>query len=102
MVLHGVRGCMKYAKGARFEIGEQGMIGHASATRKMRYAPDDVHQDAYYIACELATRSEVTILLKAAGSVIGVLYQRSHGRQGVTRRKAVPRAGGIQKIIGRK
>jgi sigma-B regulation protein RsbU (phosphoserine phosphatase) len=72
MVLHGVRGCSKYNKGSRLRIGRQGMVGYVAATGKMRYAPD-VHQDAYYIACEPATQSEVDIPLKAAGQVIGVL-----------------------------
>jgi sigma-B regulation protein RsbU (phosphoserine phosphatase) len=72
MVLHGVRGCSKYKKGARLQIGRQGMVGYVAATGKMRYAPD-VLQDAYYIACEPATQSEVDIPLKAAGQVIGVM-----------------------------
>jgi sigma-B regulation protein RsbU (phosphoserine phosphatase) len=72
MVLHGVRGCTKYGKGERLKIGRCGMVGHVAATGKMRYA-SDVRQDPYYLACEPATLSEVTIPLKAAGSVIGVL-----------------------------
>jgi sigma-B regulation protein RsbU (phosphoserine phosphatase) len=72
MVLHGVRGCTRYQKGARLQIGRRGMVGHVAATGKMRYARD-VHQDPYYIACEPATRSEVSIPLKIAGMVIGVL-----------------------------
>jgi sigma-B regulation protein RsbU (phosphoserine phosphatase) len=72
MVLHGVRGCTKYKKGARLEIGRQGMVGHVAATGKMRYAPN-VNCDPYYIACEPETRSEVTIPLKAGGRVTGVL-----------------------------
>jgi sigma-B regulation protein RsbU (phosphoserine phosphatase) len=77
MVLHGVRGCTTYKKGERLQIGRQGMVGHVAATGKTRYAPD-VHQDPYYIACELATRSEVCIPLKAGGSVIGVLSVDDH------------------------
>jgi sigma-B regulation protein RsbU (phosphoserine phosphatase) len=72
IVLHGVRGCTRHRKGSRLRIGRQGMVGYVAATGKMRYAPD-VHQDAYYIACEPATQSEVDIPLKAAGQVIGVL-----------------------------
>ena len=72
MVLQGVCGCTKYKKGHRLRIGHQGMVGHVAHTGKMRYAPD-VHQDPYYLACEPGTRSEVTIPLKAAGRVIGVL-----------------------------
>jgi sigma-B regulation protein RsbU (phosphoserine phosphatase) len=72
MVLHGVRGCTKYKMGERLKIGREGMVGHVAATGKMRYAPD-VRQDPYYKGCEPATRSEVTIPLKAAGQVIGVL-----------------------------
>ena len=72
MVLQGVRGCTKYKKGARLQIGREGMVGHVAATGKMRYAPD-VHCDPYYVACEPETRSEVTIPLKAAGRVTGVL-----------------------------
>jgi sigma-B regulation protein RsbU (phosphoserine phosphatase) len=77
MVLHGVRGCAKYQKGDRLQIGRQGMVGHVAATGKMRYARD-VHQDPYYIACELITRSEVVIPLKATGLVIGVLCVDHH------------------------
>jgi sigma-B regulation protein RsbU (phosphoserine phosphatase) len=72
MVLHGVRGCTKYKKGARLQIGKQGMVGYVAATGKMRYAPD-VLRDPYYIACEPETRSELTLPLKAGGRVIGVL-----------------------------
>jgi sigma-B regulation protein RsbU (phosphoserine phosphatase) len=72
MILHGVRGCTRYQKGARLQIGRRGMVGHVAATGKMRYARD-VHQDPYYIACEPATRSEVSIPLKISGQVIGVL-----------------------------
>jgi sigma-B regulation protein RsbU (phosphoserine phosphatase) len=72
MVLQGVCGCTKHKKGSRLEIGRQGMVGYVAATGKMRYAPD-VEQDPYYMACELATRSEAAIPLKANGAVIGVL-----------------------------
>jgi phosphoserine phosphatase RsbU/P len=77
MVLQGVRGCTKYGKGDRLQIGRQGMVGRVAATGKMRYARD-VRQDPYYIACESATRSEVSIPLKAAGEVIGVLCIDHH------------------------
>jgi len=72
MVLQGVRGCTKYQKGSRLKIGRQGMVGYVAATGKMRYARD-VHQDPYYIACEPATRSEVSIPLKPGGRISGVL-----------------------------
>jgi len=72
MVLHGVRGCTVHEKGSRLRVGAEGMVGHSAATGEMRYAPD-VHRDPYYIGCELATRSEVTIPLKTAGRVTGVL-----------------------------
>jgi sigma-B regulation protein RsbU (phosphoserine phosphatase) len=52
MILRGVRGCTKYQKGDRLQIGRQGMVGHVAATGKMRYARD-VHQDPYYIAANL-------------------------------------------------
>ena len=77
MVLHGVRGSTQYRKGDRLQIGRQGMVGHVAATGKMRYAPD-VRQDPYYIVCELATRSEVSIPLKSSGEVIGVLCVDHH------------------------
>ena len=72
MVLHGVRGCTVHEKGSRLRVGAEGMVGHSAATGEMRYAPD-VHRDPYYIGCEPATRSEVTIPLKTAGRVTGVL-----------------------------
>ena len=77
MVLQGVRGCTKFCKGNRLRIGREGMVGYVAATGKMRYAPD-VRLDPYYIACEPDTLSEVTIPLKARGSVIGVLSVDHH------------------------
>jgi sigma-B regulation protein RsbU (phosphoserine phosphatase) len=77
MVLHGIRGCTRYAKGERLQIGKKGMVGHVAATGKMRYA-HDVSQDPYYIACEPATRSEVSIPLMAGGLVMGVLCVDHH------------------------
>jgi phosphoserine phosphatase RsbU/P len=72
MVLHGVRGCPTYKKGDRMKIGVRGMIGHVAATGVTRYA-HDVTIDPYYVACELDTRSEVTVPLLLDGKVIGVL-----------------------------
>src|SRR5271170_4903512 len=72
MVLHGVRGCTSYKKGERLRIGHRGMVGHVAATGHMHYAPD-VDLDPYYVGCELDTRSEVSLPLKVAGEVIGVL-----------------------------
>ena len=72
MVLHGVRGCPMYEKGARMQIGRRGMVGHVAATGQMRYAPD-VTLDPYYVPCEPDTRSEVILPLKVNGEVIGVL-----------------------------
>ena len=77
MVLRGVRGCTVYHKGERLQIGRQGMVGHVSATGKLRYAPD-VDEDPYYLRCEPSTRSEVCIPLTAGGSVIGVLVVDDH------------------------
>ncbi len=72
MVLHGVRGCTVHKRGSRLKVGAEGMVGHTAAAGTMRYAPD-VLRDPYYIGCEPDTRSEVTIPLKTAGQVIGVL-----------------------------
>ncbi len=72
MVLRGVRGCTKFGEGDRLKMGREGMVGHVASTGKIRYAPD-VAKDPYYIGCEPLTRSEVTIPLKAARRVIGVL-----------------------------
>ena len=72
MVLHGVRGCPTSKKGDRFKIGSRGMVGHVAATGVTRYAKD-VTVDPYYVACELNTRSEVTVPLILDGEVIGVL-----------------------------
>jgi phosphoserine phosphatase RsbU/P len=71
MVLHGVRGCTRHQKGSRLKMGHQGMVGHVAATGRLHYAPD-VHRDPYYIACELDTRSAVSIPLTSRGEVIGV------------------------------
>jgi len=72
MVLQGVQGCTRHGKGERLGIGRCGTVGHVAATGKMRYARD-VREDPYYMACEPDTLSEVSIPLKAGGSVIGVL-----------------------------
>jgi phosphoserine phosphatase RsbU/P len=72
MVLQGVRGCSKFAKGNRLQIGRQGMVGHVAASGKTHYAPD-VSVDPYYIACEPDTLSAVSIPLKTGESVMGVL-----------------------------
>jgi sigma-B regulation protein RsbU (phosphoserine phosphatase) len=77
MVLQEVCGCTVCQKGMRLQIGKCGMVGHVAATGRMRYARD-VHQDAYYIACEPATNSEVSIPLKAGGQIIGVLCVDHH------------------------
>lgn len=72
MVLQGGHGCSKYSKGNRLKIGEEGMVGHVAALGSMRYAPD-VNLDPYYMACEVDTRSAVSIPLKAGDRVTGVL-----------------------------
>lgn len=72
MVLHGVRGCTAYKRGARLQIGCHGMVGHVAASAQLRYAPD-VTMDPYYIACEAETQSEAAVPLILAGEVIGVL-----------------------------
>jgi phosphoserine phosphatase RsbU/P len=72
MVLHGVRGCTTFRKGARAKIGVRGMVGHVAATGVTRYA-QDVSLDPYYVACETDTKSELTVPLLARGEVIGVL-----------------------------
>src|SRR5437660_11061707 len=43
----------------------------------MRYAPD-VSKDAYYMACEPGTQSEVAIPLEVDGEVIGVFTASHH------------------------
>ena len=70
-VLCGVRGCTKFFKGHRLQMGT-GMVGYCAATGKMRYAPD-VRREPRYIACEPQTRSEVTAPLMRAGQVVGVI-----------------------------
>ena len=71
MVLAGVRGCTIQSKGARLQIGKQGMVGWVAATGETRYAPD-VREDPFYIECEPGTLSELDIPLKVRGQVIGV------------------------------
>jgi sigma-B regulation protein RsbU (phosphoserine phosphatase) len=71
IVLQGVCGCTHYVKGHQLEPG-RGMVGYTAASGRMHYAPD-VREDPYYLQCEPATRSEVTIPLKSGGRVQGVL-----------------------------
>ena len=72
MFVAGVRGCTVHAKGHRFKIGRDGMVGWVAANGRTRYAPD-VHADPYYVSCEGETRSEIVIPLRARGELIGVL-----------------------------
>lgn len=72
MVLRGVRGCTLHQKGARLKVGAEGLVGHAAATARTRYAPD-VALDPHYIPCEPDIASEVDLPLIAGGKVIGVL-----------------------------
>ena len=59
-----------HRKGYRFRVGGEGMVGHVSATAKMRYAPD-VRSDPYYMVSEATTLSEVDIPLISRGKLIG-------------------------------
>lgn len=65
-----------HLKGYRFKIGREGMVGHVSATAKMRYAPD-VRKDPYYVVSESTTLSEVDIPLISRGKLIGIFNAQS-------------------------
>jgi len=65
-----------HLKGYRFKIGGEGMVGHVSATAKMRYAPD-VRNDPYYVVSESTTLSEVDIPLISRGKLIGIFNAQS-------------------------
>jgi len=76
MVLAGVHGCSINHKGYRLKVGKEGMVGYVASTGQMRYAPD-VRKDAYYIACEHSTLSEVVIPLHVGKRLVGV-FTASH------------------------
>src|SRR5437868_1056881 len=65
-----------HLKGYRFKIGGEGMVGHVSATQKMRYAPD-VRKDPFYVVSETTTLSEVDIPLISRGKFIGLFNAQS-------------------------
>src|SRR6202522_380115 len=65
-----------HVKGYRFKVGGEGMVGHVSATAKMRYAPD-VRRDPYYVVSESTTLSEVDIPLITRGKLIGIFNAQS-------------------------
>jgi phosphoserine phosphatase RsbU/P len=65
-----------HLKGYRFKIGGEGMVGHVSATAKMRYAPD-VRKDPYYVVSESTTISELDIPLISRGNLIGIFNAQS-------------------------
>ena len=65
-----------HLKGYRFKVGGEGMVGHVSATAKMRYAPD-VRSDPYYMVSESTTMSEVDIPLISRGKLIGIFNAQS-------------------------
>jgi sigma-B regulation protein RsbU (phosphoserine phosphatase) len=76
LVLAGVEGCTLHRRGHRLKLGKEGLVGYVAATGQLRYAPD-VSLDAYYIACEKQTRSEVAIPLHVEGKLVGV-FTASH------------------------
>jgi sigma-B regulation protein RsbU (phosphoserine phosphatase) len=65
-----------HLKGHRFKVGGEGIVGHVSATTKMRYAPD-VRKDPYYVVSESTTLSEVDIPLISRGKLIGLFNAQS-------------------------
>jgi sigma-B regulation protein RsbU (phosphoserine phosphatase) len=65
-----------HLKGHRFKVGGEGIVGHVSATAKMRYAPD-VRKDPYYVVSESTTLSEVDIPLISRGKLIGLFNAQS-------------------------
>jgi sigma-B regulation protein RsbU (phosphoserine phosphatase) len=65
-----------HLKGYRFKVGGEGMVGHVSATAKIRYAPD-VRKDPYYVISESTTLSEVDIPLISRGKLIGISMRRT-------------------------
>src|SRR5579864_5738267 len=79
LVLAGERGCTKHEKGHRLKVGKEGLVGYVASTGQMRYAPD-VRKDAYYIACEKNTLSEVAIPLHVEGELVGV-FTVSHSEE---------------------
>jgi phosphoserine phosphatase RsbU/P len=65
-----------HLKGYRFKVGGEGMVGHVSATEKMRYAPD-VRKDPHYVVSESTTLSEVDIPLISRGKLVGIFNAQS-------------------------
>jgi sigma-B regulation protein RsbU (phosphoserine phosphatase) len=65
-----------HLKGHRFKVGGEGIVGHVSATAKMRYAPD-VRKDPYYVVSESTTLSEVDIPLISRGKLVGLFNAQS-------------------------
>jgi sigma-B regulation protein RsbU (phosphoserine phosphatase) len=72
LVLTAIHGCTTGMKGARYKIGEEGLVGHVARTGETYYAPD-VRDEPMYVACEPETMSEVDIPLHLNGNLLGVL-----------------------------
>src|SRR5215469_13952138 len=79
LVLASEGGCTVHQKGHRLKVGKEGLVGYVASTGQMRYAPD-VRKDAYYLACEKDTRSEVAIPLHVDGELVGV-FTVSHNQE---------------------
>ena len=75
IVLAGVHGCTLTCAAHSSRVGN-GMVGYVATTGQTRYAPD-VRLDAYYIACDESTRSELAIPLQVDGKLVGV-FMASH------------------------
>src|SRR5438067_1151282 len=55
----------------------QGICGAAAASGET-IVVDDVNSDSRYLACSLATRSEIVVPIRAHGRVVGELDLDSH------------------------
>jgi len=66
------------ARGHKLAVGEQGIVGHATATGKPRVVPDVGAGAAYFATPDLPeTRSEMALPLQVGGQVIGALDVQS-------------------------
>ncbi|GAC1656262.1 MAG: hypothetical protein NVS9B15_17350 [Acidobacteriaceae bacterium] len=71
LVTAAVRGT-PHAKGSRYRIGRDGMVGHTAAQRRAYYARD-VRENPHYLCCSLEVKSELDIPILSNNELLGVL-----------------------------